>query len=95
MKVVLDSCAVEDIEHVHFWISKERPNTASTVVERVLASIERLGDYPEIGRAGIVEGTREWVVPRLPFIVVYEIQRERDQILVLGVFHGAQDRPLE
>jgi hypothetical protein len=32
------------------------------------------------------------VVPRLPYIVVYEVDLVGARILVTGVFHGAQDR---
>lgn len=45
-----------------------------------------------MGRIGRVEGTREWVVPRLPYIVVYMLREERDELVVIAVFHGAQDR---
>ena len=34
----------------------------------------------------------EWTVPRLPYIIVHEGNEESDEIVVLGVFHGAQDR---
>ena len=37
-------------------------------------------------------GTFEWVVPRLPYIVVYEVDQAREQVIVTAVFHGAQDR---
>jgi toxin ParE1/3/4 len=49
-----------------------------------------------MGRAGRVEGTHEWVVRGLPYIIVYEIgTTDPDEIVVLGVFHGAQDREPE
>jgi plasmid stabilization system protein ParE len=38
------------------------------------------------GRIGRDEATR------LPYIVVYEVAAERDELLVLAIFHGAQDR---
>ena len=44
-----------------------------------------------MGRAGRAEGTREWVVPRLPYIVVYEVHGDSREVLVIAVFHGAQD----
>lgn len=44
-----------------------------------------------MGRSGAEPGTREWVVPRLPYIVVYEAHEVRDEIIVIAVFHGAQD----
>jgi len=45
-----------------------------------------------MGHAGRDAGTLEWVVPRLPYIVVYEVDENRDQVLVTAVFHGAQSR---
>jgi hypothetical protein len=31
-------------------------------------------------------------VPRLPYIVVYEVDASTDQLIVIAVFHGTQDR---
>ncbi len=43
-----------------------------------------------MGRPGLVERTRELVEP--PYIVVYRIDEQRDEVVVLAIFHGAQDR---
>ena len=48
-----------------------------------------------MGRAGLDPGSFEWVVPRLPYIVVYEIHRDTDEVIIDGVVHGAQDRSRE
>jgi toxin ParE1/3/4 len=53
---------------------------------------ERLGDFPEIGHVGVVSGTYEWTVTGLPYVVVHEVDPTNGQVVVLGVFHGAQDR---
>ena len=38
-------------------------------------------------------GTREIVVPGLPYIIVYRIDiGDADELVILGIFHGAQDR---
>jgi plasmid stabilization system protein ParE len=51
------------------------------------------GEFPRIGHAGRVPSTFEWVVRGLPYIVVYDINLgDEDEIVILGVFHGAQDR---
>jgi toxin ParE1/3/4 len=68
MKLVFDSKALSDIEAIYDWISRDTPSVATEVVERVLGSIERLSVFPQMGRTGAVSGTREWVVPRLPYI---------------------------
>jgi toxin ParE1/3/4 len=92
MKVVFEPRAVEDLERIHDFIAADSPVDANAVLNRILSSIERLGEFPSMARAGRVEGTREWVVPRLPYIAVYRVDAERDKLTVVAVFHGAQDR---
>lgn len=45
-----------------------------------------------MGHPGRAAGTYEWTVRRLPYIIVYEVHEDTAEILVIGVFHGAQDR---
>jgi plasmid stabilization system protein ParE len=92
MELVFDDQAVADIENIFNWIARDSPATAKVVTERLFSSIELLISFPFIGHAGHDSGTLEWVVPRLPYIVVYEVDRVQARILVTGVFHGAQDR---
>ena len=57
-----------------------------------MGSIELLISFPFIGHVGHDPDTFEWVVPRLPYIVVYEVDQAQEQVIVTAVFHGAQDR---
>ena len=91
MKLRFDDLALADLEGIHHWIAQDSPKSAKAVVDRIFASTELLGSFPYMGRAGSEEGTREWVVPRLPYIVVYEVDENRDEVIVIAVFHGAQD----
>jgi plasmid stabilization system protein ParE len=43
-----------------------------------------------MGRPGLVEGTRELL--EWPYIIVYTINEERDEIVIVSVMHGARDR---
>lgn len=52
----------------------------------------QLVDQPEMGRPGGRPGTREWIVRGLPYIIVYRIDWTREEIVLLNVFLGAQDR---
>ena len=92
MKVVFDERALADLEAIFDWIVRDNPAAAKAVVERVFASTEHLADFPQMGHPGRDEGTFEWVVPRLPYIVVYEIDRARDEVVIVAVVHGARDR---
>jgi toxin ParE1/3/4 len=91
MKLVFDDRALADLADIYNWIEQDNRQAARAVVDRVFASIELLGSFPYMGRAGRDEGTREWVVPRLPYIVVYEVHEDHDELIVIAVFHGAQD----
>ncbi|MFL6971361.1 MAG: type II toxin-antitoxin system RelE/ParE family toxin [Xanthobacteraceae bacterium] len=62
-----------DLDRIYAWIAKDRPRSADTVLERILESVERLGQLPYMGHIGRGPGTYEWVIPGLPYILVYEI----------------------
>ena len=92
MKLVFDDQAIADIANIFSWIAQDSPFTAKTVVDRLFSSIELLISFPLMGHVGRDPGTLEWVVPRLPYIVVYEVDRVQERVIVTAVFHGAQDR---
>jgi addiction module RelE/StbE family toxin len=92
MRLVFDRKALSDIENIYRWISRDSPDAAAKIVERLYASIEGLVDFPYSGRSGGDPGTQEWVVTKLPYVVVYEIRHFSNELRVLSVFHQAQDR---
>ena len=63
------------------------------MVDRILDALQLLELFPESGRPGRVEGTRELVVPRLPYIVVYQVDRELEAVRVQSVI-ARRTRPL-
>jgi plasmid stabilization system protein ParE len=60
--------------------------------KRIFDAADRLAEFPRIGHLGAVPGTYQWTVQGLPFIIVHEMDDEKDELIVLGVFHGAQVR---
>ncbi len=46
---------------------------------------------PFSGRIGRIDGAREAVVPRSPYIVVYEISEQT--VYILGIWHAARQWP--
>jgi plasmid stabilization system protein ParE len=92
VKLVLHDRALADIESIFNWIAQDSPAAARAVADRLLSSAELLQSFPGIGRAGLAPGTLEWVVPRLPYILVYEVDRSQERLVVVAVFHGAQRR---
>jgi addiction module RelE/StbE family toxin len=91
MRVEFDPRALEDLENIYQYIVADSPRNAKAVVDRIVLSVSRLGEFPEMARAGQVEGTRELVVPRLPYVAVYKVDTRNDLLTVVAVFHGARD----
>ena len=59
------------------------PKVAPKLFQRLDEIARRLGEFPHSGRPGREDGTREAVVPRTPFIVVYWIRQDEVQILAV------------
>jgi toxin ParE1/3/4 len=64
---------------------------AAEQMKRIFDGIDQLKRFPESGPTGRVEGTRELVIPRTPFVVVYSI--DKDVINIVAVLHGSQRWP--
>lgn len=92
MNVLIHAKAADDLDGIFAWIAKDNPRAAVHVVQRIRDRIGRLGTpgLAHIGRPGLVESTRELVEP--PYIIVYRIHDDRDELIVLAIFHAARNR---
>jgi toxin ParE1/3/4 len=75
------------------YIAEDNPAAAVAQGDLLERQVELLISYPEMGRPGRIKGTRELVIGRTPFIVVYRINRKAKRIEVMRVLHGAQQWP--
>lgn len=80
--------AVRDLAAARDHIAHDNAPAADRQVERVLAAIQRLLQFSEIGRSGCRAGTRELVINGTPYIAAYRVAI--DAIEVLRVTHGRQ-----
>lgn len=92
MKVFVRETAARDLDDIYDWIFQNSPKSAAEMVRRIRARIERLGvpGLSHIGRPGLVGGTRE--VLEGPYIVVYSVDEQVEEVTVLAIVHGARDR---
>lgn len=75
------------------YIAMDDPLAAISQDEEIEQQISLLATQPEMGRIGRVNGTRELVISRTPFIAIYRIVGQR--IEILRFLHGAQKWPNE
>ena len=91
MKLVWLRQAVRSRERQLDHIAEHNPAAAARIEQIIVDAVRHLTDHPHMGRIGRVRGTRELVIPRTPFIIVYEV--EGGAIRVIRVPHAAQRWP--
>ena len=79
------------LKAIHTYLADRNPAAARRIAADIRKAADRLRDFPFIGRESEVTGTREWVVRETPYLVIYQFREAEEEILILGVFHGAQD----
>ena len=83
--------AIQDRDAQLDYIAQDNPMAAVSQGDRIAEQIEILQQHPQMGRPGRKQGTRELVISRTPFIVVYRVKAKR--IELLRVLHCAQQWP--
>jgi toxin ParE1/3/4 len=91
VKLIWSKAAVRDLEDLATYISVDSELAAEIVEARVHKEAKLLSRFPRCGRAGRIEGTRERVVRRTPYILIYKIASGR--VRILRVYHGARKWP--
>jgi toxin ParE1/3/4 len=85
--------SVADRNAIFEYIEADSPQAAAAVDKRIRSAVAKLKMAPGIGRPGRVEGTRELIIDRTPYIAAYTIAGRF--VRVLRVLHGAQLWPKE
>jgi toxin ParE1/3/4 len=93
MQVRWTTPAAQDLEEITLYIQKDSEAAALAVAQALFDAANSLDLLPSRGRVGRIPGTRELVVPGLPYIVLYEVADTAVQIL--HIFHGARNWPEE
>jgi toxin ParE1/3/4 len=91
MRLEWSSFAQSDRDAIFDYIEADSPQAAVTVDDRIRTQAETLEQFPQSGRPGRIERTRELVINRTPYIVAYRIAG--DTVRILRVLHGARRWP--
>jgi toxin ParE1/3/4 len=93
VKHVWSRFALSDRDDIFSHIEAESPRAAVHVDEQIVDAARRLLHFPDSGRPGRIDGTRELVIPRTPYVAAYLV--DADTVRILRVLHGAQMWPDE
>ncbi len=85
--------AIDDLRTISGYIEGQRNlATANRVCRIIYDAVQMLRRFPESGKVGMEEGTRELVVAALPsYIVAYRLM-PNNAVQILRIWHGAQQR---
>lgn len=81
--------AADALEAAQTYYHGLDPKAAHALARRVINAAMRLTEHPSLGRPGLRQGTREWVVSRTPFVLVY--RETKQSIQILHVWNAVQD----
>jgi len=81
MQVRWTTPAAQDLEDIALYIQRDSDAAAQAVAKALFDAANSLELLPSRGRVGRIPGTRELVVPGLPYIVLYEVADTAVQIL--------------
>ena len=80
--------AVSDLKDIGLYIAKHNKTAAKKVLKQMKRSADQLSEHPLSGRTERVAGTRELVIPNLPYILPYQITG--NEVRILAVMHTSR-----
>lgn len=92
MNVNFTPQARDDLTAIRDWIAEDDPRVADNVIARIVQTTMMFGQFPLLGREGLVAGTREFSVVGLPYVIIYRVASQTD-VDVLTVVHARRKYP--
>lgn len=90
MKVTWTVAAQQDRNVIAKHIATENPRAAASMDQLFSDAAAKLGNFPMIGHAGTIRGTREFI-PHESYRMVYEV--DVDTVWVLALVHTSRQWP--
>lgn len=84
MRIVWSRQALSDRDTIWEFVASDDLFTAQRIDTEFASTVDELAEYPELGRPGLVPGTRE-LFPVPNYRIVYELND--DEIWILAIVH--------
>jgi toxin ParE1/3/4 len=83
--------ARRDHRDVVEWLNDRNPAAASRIADAIENRLAMLAMMLRIGRVGRLEDTRELVIPRTPYLIIYQLEAPAIKSLCFVCFMGRED----
>ena len=93
-KLIWSAASRDDLHDIVVFISRDNPAQALTFGYRLISEIDRLQNFPEMGR--VVPEYRNPILRELivrPYRIVYRVSHERRICEIARVWHSARGMP--
>lgn len=80
--------AALDVRRLYEFVATKNPQAAERLQQRLLASIDVLGEHSDAGRALRGSSMREWIAGE--YVVHYRVDEHGP--LILRIWHGRENR---
>jgi len=91
MRIRWTPAAAADLEHLSTYLKEHHPDYREPTMRKLYEGIRYLKKWPNRGRVGREDGTRELLFPPLPYVAVYRVKEQ--SIEVLRIYHAAREQP--
>ncbi|MFN8517423.1 MAG: type II toxin-antitoxin system RelE/ParE family toxin [Thermomicrobiales bacterium] len=91
MRIVWTASARRDLITHFDYLATRDPDAAIRMDDAIRSAIARLTDFPNRGRPGRREATRELVVAHWPYVIVYVVRDAT--VAILRILHTSQEWP--
>jgi toxin ParE1/3/4 len=91
LKIEFTPQARTDLRDIWDWVAQFDDRAADRIISRIRQTVSMFAAFPELGHAGSIDGTREFKVTGLPYLIVY--QTDEDCIDVLTIVHSRSNYP--
>ena len=89
LTVRFDARALADLAEIRDYLVERSPTGAERVRLHLVETIDRLADFPFLGRATDESGVRVLALTRYPYLVFYAVIG--NDVVILHVRHGARE----
>lgn len=73
MNLIWTDAASDDVDDIQLYIAQDNVSAALRMGDAIERAGRRLLDHPRLGRLGSLPSTRELVVPRTRYFLVYRV----------------------
>jgi toxin ParE1/3/4 len=95
MTVRLAPLAADDLARIGDYLMRRSPSGAANVRSPIQSTLTIIERYPGAGRLQTIPDVRKLCVARYPYVIYYFTDPASREIVVLRVYHAAQERDFE